>query len=139
VDVETIKPGVDAHGVGRIVLTSDEQRELTATSEDKRPAAFARYWTRKEAILKATGDGLRMSASELEVSGPSCAPAVRFWRPRPWIADRIHVRDIDPDGGHRASVATIGERLRRVAHHDADGILPAGAVSTKNDSDGRSG
>ncbi|MFD4870060.1 4'-phosphopantetheinyl transferase family protein [Streptomyces sp. NPDC058412] len=39
-------------------LHPTETDELTSLPEDQRPQALARIWTRKEAILKATGHGL---------------------------------------------------------------------------------
>ncbi|MFD4243582.1 4'-phosphopantetheinyl transferase family protein [Streptomyces sp. NPDC058525] len=43
-------------------LHEDERAELLALSRTSRPAAFARCWTRKEAVLKSTGQGLAHGA-----------------------------------------------------------------------------
>jgi 4'-phosphopantetheinyl transferase len=50
---------------------------------NRRVDGFLRYWTRKEAVLKATGDGLRVPMDELVVSAPEEAAELRSWRGRP--------------------------------------------------------
>lgn len=57
VDVEQLVDGVDIAGVGRQVFSSTEQNAI-ASSRRGSKNAFFRHWTRKEALLKATGTGL---------------------------------------------------------------------------------
>ena len=57
IDVEKVDPGIDVDGVARISLS---EAELAALPQgDGRARAFTTYWTRKEAIVKGTGHGLR--------------------------------------------------------------------------------
>ncbi|MFG1819807.1 4'-phosphopantetheinyl transferase family protein [Kribbella sp. NPDC049174] len=56
-DVEKVDPGLDVAGVASISLSDAELAALPRN--DERVHAFTTYWTRKEAIVKATGDGLR--------------------------------------------------------------------------------
>ncbi len=69
VDVERIG-GYPSSGMRRSVCTSAEQA-FVQTAED-----FFTYWVRKEAILKATGAGLRMEMSNVVVTHPHTAPAL---------------------------------------------------------------
>ena len=54
--------------VAREVFTDREQTELNAFIEEDRLLAFLTGWTRKEAIVKALGDGLALSLKSIEVS-----------------------------------------------------------------------
>jgi len=57
IDVEAIAP-VDPE-VARRVLSADERTEMRASAEPD--VVFARYWTRKEALVKLSGRGLEES------------------------------------------------------------------------------
>jgi 4'-phosphopantetheinyl transferase len=56
-DVEKIDQGIDVDGLARVSLADVEIAALAAYDDKAR--AFTTYWTRKEAVVKATGDGLR--------------------------------------------------------------------------------
>lgn len=59
VDVET--PGAHRpEDLGAAVLTAAEQADLAACPAAGRGHRFLRYWTLKEALMKATGDALRI-------------------------------------------------------------------------------
>lgn len=58
VDVERRRAVGDAAALAARYFTPEEARELAALPEDMRSDAFLRYWTLKEALLKATGKGL---------------------------------------------------------------------------------
>jgi len=56
-DVEKVDPGLDVDSLARISLSAAELAALPRN--DARAREFTTYWTRKEAVVKATGDGLR--------------------------------------------------------------------------------
>jgi 4'-phosphopantetheinyl transferase len=58
-DVEKVDPGIDVDGLAKISLADEEIASLAEDDATTRARAFTTYWTRKEAVLKATGDGLR--------------------------------------------------------------------------------
>jgi 4'-phosphopantetheinyl transferase len=70
VDVEQVRPINEAEGIAKRFFTPGEIAKLKALPEAQRLAAFFNLWTRKEAYLKATGEGLEM-LNQIEVS---CAP-----------------------------------------------------------------
>lgn len=58
VDVELLRPLADLGGVGELTLAPSEAAELQSVPAGDRAAAFFACWTRKEAYLKASGNGL---------------------------------------------------------------------------------
>ena len=67
IDVEHVRPWQDLQDLEELCFTSSERAELEALDEEARRRAFFRLWTRKEALLKATGVGLSHPLTELEV------------------------------------------------------------------------
>jgi 4'-phosphopantetheinyl transferase len=68
IDVEKVDPGIDVDGVARISLSAAELAALP--QGDGRARAFTTYWTRKEAIVKATGHGLRTDLRTIATAPP---------------------------------------------------------------------
>lgn len=66
VDVEQIRPMADLDGVAELILTPNERAVFHAAGESDRLALFHAAWTRKEAYLKACGEGLMRSPDLVE-------------------------------------------------------------------------
>jgi 4'-phosphopantetheinyl transferase len=97
VDVERVDRDVRADGLARKFLTSAEQATLAPLPENERRARFLRYWTCKEAMSKATGDGLSAPMRRLEVQltdGIELTRGPAPYEPARW---RLHAVDV-PDG-----------------------------------------
>jgi 4'-phosphopantetheinyl transferase len=105
-------------------LSEVERADLASLPESEQVSAFIRIWTRKEAVLKATGDGLVISPADLTVSAPWQPARLVSWagRPSPHIA--VHLRDLDVGQGYCASLATLGTPVR-VVEREADICLLA--------------
>jgi 4'-phosphopantetheinyl transferase len=58
VDVELVRRLSDRDTLARAVLDADEEQALTGLPEAERDAALLAAWTRKEALLKAIGEGV---------------------------------------------------------------------------------
>jgi 4'-phosphopantetheinyl transferase len=68
VDIERIKPDRATEDIARRFFSPNELDTLITHPEDQRIAAFYRCWTRKEAYIKAHGEGLSIPLDQFEVS-----------------------------------------------------------------------
>ena len=75
VDIEPLRHIADMDAMSEIVLAAEERRELAKAPATLRPRLFLRYWTLKEAILKAAGVGFTIPPDALIVDAGS-SPAV---------------------------------------------------------------
>lgn len=66
VDIERIRP-VELSVLGPAVLSGAEGEYLADLAPELRHAAFMRCWTRKEAVVKATGIGIEADLRRVEV------------------------------------------------------------------------
>ncbi|MFT7539637.1 MAG: 4'-phosphopantetheinyl transferase [Gammaproteobacteria bacterium] len=67
VDIEEVRPRGKLESVARRVQTADEQAQWKQLPEDERLAAFFRLWTRKEALMKVTGEGFQRDPASFRV------------------------------------------------------------------------
>ena len=92
VDVEPIA-AVGFDGFDAVALTPQERRSLRRLDERGRTAARAMYWARKEALLKASGEGLTLDPATIELAGT-----------------RAQLRDLDVGRGYAAALAVLTQR-----------------------------
>jgi 4'-phosphopantetheinyl transferase len=122
VDVEQLTARADE--LAGMVLGDTERAVLDALPEDRRPAAFTRYWTRKEAVVKATGDGLTVPLDSVVVSGPDEEPVLLQWTAGPDTP--VHLTDLAAPAGYLAALATLGGGLCVVEIDATELLLDAG-------------
>ncbi len=75
VDVECIRPVKEMDQLVARFFSPRENKLFEKLSADEKPSAFFNLWTRKEALLKATGEGITRSLSLVEVSFLAGEPA----------------------------------------------------------------
>lgn len=75
VDIEAIEQLEDWHLLADRVFSAHELDEMNGLTAAQRGAAFYRGWTRKEAYLKATGEGLIDDLGKIRVSLLAGEPA----------------------------------------------------------------
>jgi len=66
-DVELVRPVAEVDNIARRFFCPEECDQLLAVAPNEKPAAFFRCWTRKEAYIKATGDGLSAPLDQFRV------------------------------------------------------------------------
>lgn len=120
VDVEQLPASPVADGMLEATLSPPEHASVRPLPEAERNEAFLAYWTRKEALLKATGEGLSTPMTGITVTGPGQRP--RLLAPGESTADPTLIRmaDLGARPGYRACVAVLTTGELRVSERDAD-------------------
>ncbi|MFC4121832.1 4'-phosphopantetheinyl transferase family protein [Nonomuraea zeae] len=120
VDVERVDPA-RSHKLARRVLSARELDGFRTLTHDEQTQVFFQAWTRKEAVLKSTGDGLRMPMNAVEFDDRG---QVLAYPGRPELTGNAHVIDLKPrEEGYRAALAVLTPPPAEVTHYDARGLL----------------
>jgi 4'-phosphopantetheinyl transferase len=125
--------GVDVEQVGRFgaaeleslaaaTLAPEEWAEVARLPDADRARAFTTYWTRKEALLKATGDGIATLLHRVVVSPPSAPPRVLRW---PGGDVPVSLHPLHPRDTAVATLALLTRTPVRVVEHPAGPLLSA--------------
>jgi 4'-phosphopantetheinyl transferase len=113
VDVERIRPFADAEGIARRFFSQREWEGLRSLTDAQKPPAFFRLWTRKEAWLKATGDGISDSLGQVEVSFLAGEPARLLSLPgSPEVVHNWSLRELVPAPGFVGALAVPTQDMR---------------------------
>ncbi|GAB3114505.1 hypothetical protein GCM10027055_20660 [Janibacter alkaliphilus] len=108
VDVEELDEA-DFADFDRVTLAAPESAHLAGLTGEALLEARARTWARKESILKATGHGLVVDPTEVVVSAPGEAPALRDWLSESTPPAQLALADVPLDSpSHRAAVSVVG-------------------------------
>jgi 4'-phosphopantetheinyl transferase len=75
IDLETLRPSLDAGKLANQFFSPSERAELEALPSDKKLDSFFSGWTRKEAYLKARGEGMTYPLDQFSVSMDCDQPA----------------------------------------------------------------
>ena len=67
IDIEQMRDGIDREGIARRFFAPGERERMARLPEPLRRRAFFETWARKEALLKATGEGIAGGLDHLEV------------------------------------------------------------------------
>lgn len=109
IDAEYMRPDLASREIVDRYFSPAEIRVWQALPTSLRVPAFFACWTRKEAYLKALGDGLFLELSSFDVSlHPDDVPALLATRHDPTQLGRWHMYGIDPAPSHAAAVVIEG-------------------------------
>jgi 4'-phosphopantetheinyl transferase len=126
VDVEQERD-VEVADLARMTLSPGEQDGFAAVPPADRDAAFFTIWSRKEALLKATGRGLSIPMTRVTLTPWDQPPRVLASQASEVDADRMRMAQLDAGTGYRACVAVIAgadfPANGWVSEHDADPLV----------------
>lgn len=111
VDIEVRRDMDDIEAIARNYFAAGEMSDLMGLPESERKMAFFRCWTRKEAFLKATGEGLYFPLGRFRVSlKPGMEPALIEIDGQP-PSEPWHMREFTPTSDHSGAIAWTGKPL----------------------------
>ncbi|HEX3544387.1 MAG TPA: 4'-phosphopantetheinyl transferase superfamily protein [Candidatus Acidoferrum sp.] len=105
IDTEKIRSGFAGEEIAQRYFSAPEQQELAEVPEEIRDTAFFLCWTRKEAYIKAHGDGLQIPLDSFDVSLTPGQPE----RLRSTDCDRWSMRSFIPAPEFVAAIVVEGE------------------------------
>lgn len=106
IDVEKVRAQTDVRQLAERFFSVHERRSLRDLAGDELHAAFFRCWTRKEAYIKAKGEGLSLPLHQFDVSielNPE--EALIGTRPDPREAGHWTIRNVTVGSGYAAAIA----------------------------------
>jgi 4'-phosphopantetheinyl transferase len=124
IDVELYDTGVARERIAERFFSPTEVSVLRSLPADVQPWAFLTCWTRKEAFIKARGDGLNLALDSFDVTLAPEAPAALLrtaWcheEPEQWRLEDLS----DRRTGYIAAVALRGNGWRVVERKTVDTI-----------------
>jgi len=113
VDVEQIRRDVEVETLARRFFSPHEQKQLAAVASDDKVEAFFRCWTRKEAYVKAIGEGLLLPLHQFDVSVEAGSDnALLATRPDGADTARWTLREVGAGPGYAAALCVAGQGFR---------------------------
>jgi 4'-phosphopantetheinyl transferase len=113
VDIERERPDLDILGIAERFFATEEFRVLRDLPEGARQSAFFQLWTRKEAVLKATGKGLTGGLKQVHAFSTGQDPVRRIDLPSAAGPIHVCVEDLPVDTAYAAALATEGSQCTR--------------------------
>lgn len=117
VDLEKLKPMPDGIDIAHRFFSAPENEIFAALDEAVRDLAFFNCWTRKEAYIKAVGEGLSMPLDRFDVAFAPGEEA-RLLRTRGDEAEaaRWSMAALDPGEGYVGAIVVEGDGWRPVLY-----------------------
>jgi 4'-phosphopantetheinyl transferase len=113
IDLELVRDDLEVERIAAIFFSRNEISELFALPSELMRRAFFLCWTRKEAYIKAKGEGLSMPLDQFEVSLVPGEPATLITTQRDSSeALRWSLRELFPSADHAAALAVEGRDWR---------------------------
>ncbi len=106
IDIEWVQPALAQERIAERFFATGEVATLRSLPASEQPLAFFRCWTRKEAFVKALGQGLMYPLNRFEVSlAPTEPPALLSVADAPAEAAAWSLSELLPAPGYVAALA----------------------------------
>jgi len=113
IDVEHIRADIAVGEIATHFFSANERSALAKLARNLQCAAFFNCWTRKEAYIKAIGEGLSLPLDQFDVAFlPGQAARLLETRPDPAEARRWDLRELDVADDYKAALAVEGSGWR---------------------------
>jgi len=112
VDVEFNRTDLAEEQIAERFFSPREVAALRALPANMQQKAFFRCWTRKEAYIKARGEGLTLPLDQFEVSLEPGKPAAMITNVDPQEVARWSIQELTPGPGYVAALAVEGHDWR---------------------------
>ncbi|WP_158624304.1 4'-phosphopantetheinyl transferase superfamily protein [Micromonospora sp. HM5-17] len=122
IDVERVT-SIEYQRMLRYICPDREARWVHSTED------FFRCWTRKESVVKATGDGLA-ALRAVTLTPPDAPPRLLAYAGRPRIAATI--TDLTPPAGYRAALTVLTDRPLPVRERLATDLVASSDASARS-------
>lgn len=123
IDVEKVRHNFAIEDIWERFFSVAERKALRAVPSSEQYEAFFRCWTRKEAYIKARGEGLSHPLHQFDVSIDAKNASLLATRPEPEEADRWSIYSVPMPEGYIAAVAierpAATANVARAAQHRA--------------------
>ncbi len=124
IDIERVRPDMADGQIAERFFSPREVAAFRALPVNKQTQAFFNGWTRKEAYIKARGEGLSFPLNQFDVSLAPGEPArLLATKGHPEEASRWCLQELIPAPGYTAALAVEGQgwRLACWQWHEQDG------------------
>lgn len=106
--------GLDVEAIRQIDVPAVQASVLNDNEDAVDVRSFLRYWTRKESVVKATGDGVLVPLTDVWVSRPTeSARLIRY----PGRTPPALIRDLAPVEGYVGAVTVLCDDEVTVVEH----------------------
>ena len=113
IDLERIRSNLEVEEIAGRFFSRREVAMLRALPTEEQREAFFRCWTRKEAYIKARGEGLSLPLDQIDVLlAPGEPAAILGTRPDPSEAFRWSLQELATAPGYVAALAVEGQGWR---------------------------
>jgi 4'-phosphopantetheinyl transferase len=118
VDIEYLGREIRGEEIAEHFFSAHERANLRALPAEMRHQAFFNCWTRKEAYIKAHGEGLSLPLDQFDVSlAPGEPAALLATRSDPREALRWSLQTLTPGSGYVAALAVEGQGWQLTCWH----------------------
>ncbi len=116
IDIEVVRPMSDMLAVASRFFAPREQACLHSLGSEMRTAAFFECWTRKEAVLKATGEGIGAALEKLCVTfGEGRPPRVLEYDGSTSLALDWTLVSLEPVAGYKSALAMFSPAIGNIS------------------------